>query len=215
MRFRKRPLDRGLRDWRGYREFTREDFRQCCAYCFRHENEAGGRESFDQDHFIPRSVAPERTTDYANLYWCCRGCNGSKSDHWPTSEQLVRGERFCDSCEADPMDNDYIEDQDHMLREVTPKGRFTITHIRLNRDALRSWRRWRIGLQESYAVAARGLRSAVALARDQSGDGREAEEVKAVCAEADAIADSIEVFVRRTPFVAWDLPYVPGLSERA
>ena len=67
-----------------YRPFLRNDFHQRCGYCGDHEF---FRETFYEiDHFVPKSLAPERENDYSNLVYSCRSCNNSKRAKWPTGD---------------------------------------------------------------------------------------------------------------------------------
>jgi uncharacterized protein (TIGR02646 family) len=116
---------------------TRQDFQGFCAYCFRHESELGGASHFDQDHFEPKSVNPDRTNDYTNMYWSCKDCNSrqNKGEHWPNSDEVGDGFVFSDSCKYDPENRDYTRKPDHRLAPHNNAGRYTIRILRLNERA--------------------------------------------------------------------------------
>src|SRR5580692_2727086 len=84
---------------RQYKRFLRSDFRKRCAYCERPEDYMGGEEAFEVEHFRPTSKFPTLDCIYSNLYYVCRGCNGHKSETWPSEGQLNQGMRFADPCE--------------------------------------------------------------------------------------------------------------------
>ena len=71
-----------------YRQEIREDCLGRCVYCDIHENENGGKENMQLDHFRPN----EKYDDYQyinhpnNLHWSCGGCNRLKTDEWPSGD---------------------------------------------------------------------------------------------------------------------------------
>ena len=83
-------------DYDRYRQEIREDCLGRCVYCDTHENETGGSESMELDHFRPQiySEFAQLSNDPHNLLWACRGCNRLKWHHWPAlgTEGTVNGE---------------------------------------------------------------------------------------------------------------------------
>lgn len=123
-------------------------FRSRCAYCISHEELMGGYDAMEVDHFRPwrRTEFEHLKKEWTNLYYACRRCNLHKSDHWPSTEQNMRGLRFIDPCEEDPDDHLRITrhhgtDDLCWLHPLTPAGRYTIDKIRLNRKQLIDIRR--------------------------------------------------------------------------
>jgi hypothetical protein len=70
----------GWRDYRRYRPWLRDDFSFRCVFCLFRELWNDSRRANPVDHFIPRALRPDRTSDYENLLYVCPGCNGIKSD---------------------------------------------------------------------------------------------------------------------------------------
>lgn len=210
MKFSKRP-NVAPRAYRNFREWTREDFRCFCAYCFRHEDEVGGLAHFDQDHFEPKAgifANPSRTNDYYNLYWCCKECNSpqNKGSQWPDPAARSRGEGFCDPCVRDPELFDYQSEADFSLTPITPQGRYTIRVLRLNeRPTVRKLRRERANCRSQYAevlntgcVLTRKLREHPRYKADPA--------FKETIDRSDAALLAIRKFVERTPFTISDIP---------
>ncbi len=133
----------GLNNSRAYRRYLQTDFEARCAYCERPEEYMGGEECFEVEHFRPTSKFPELNSVYTNLYYACRGCNGHKSETWPSEEQATRGMRFADPCASDPYALDLQEEPDGGVSGITPSGAYTKAHIRLNRESVRKWRQLR------------------------------------------------------------------------
>ncbi len=189
--------------WRQYRAHTRRDFQSVCAYCFRHEDEAGGEAHFVQDHFEPKHRPSVDPADYFNLYWSCVECNApqNKGPKWPTPEQFARGERFCDPCHHDPVGTDYVETNDWALTSLTPAGEFTIRHIRLSdRESLRKCRQERAVLKSMYQRDLSNLCAALdawrkKLAAHPSNHAREK------CDSLRALVEAYELFLARDPFM--------------
>lgn len=211
MHFTRNPPSKRYKDYRRYRQYTRRDFKRFCAYCFRHELEAGGEEHFEQDHFEPRSRPNVDPADYLNLYWSCRGCNApqNKGNAWPTEAQLERGERFCDPCEHDPVGTDYVLKKDGLLEAVTPAGRYTIRHIRLNeRPDLVENRVLRREYRQTYRQRLAELRQTLEwrqAAVEVQGD----QTVMTELASLQEMVEAYEDYVTTDPFKLHDVP--PGI----
>lgn len=123
-------------DYRRYRPYIREDFQRCCAFCLLPESFAGGEESFEIDHFRPKSK-PEFAhliSEYTNLYYVCHVCNNTKRHHWPSSELQELGYRFVDTCEDDF--SSHFQDKNGEWQPKSPAGMYTEERLRLNRQHL-------------------------------------------------------------------------------
>ncbi len=66
---------------------------------------AGGEENFELDHFRPRSLFPDGTDDFYNLYYACHPCNHFKGDQWPSQSLQDEGIGFVDLCGDDFSDH--------------------------------------------------------------------------------------------------------------
>jgi len=86
---------------RSYKPYLREDFNKRCGYCDADDKFLGASSAFHVDHFAPQRFE-ERRTDYTNLIYSCRYCNGSKSDYWPSDcpqTSVLKEEGIIDPCE--------------------------------------------------------------------------------------------------------------------
>lgn len=122
--------------YRKYRQYVREDFAECCAYCLLHEVLAGGEDNFELDHFRPKSdphgIAPD---DFYNLYYSCHVCNHYKSDSWPSIDLAERGFRFVDPCSED-FGIHFQPDDNGIWKPLSPAAEYTEARLRLNRRHL-------------------------------------------------------------------------------
>jgi uncharacterized protein (TIGR02646 family) len=138
--FARREIPPATSNYREYGPFLRRDFLGRCAYCERTEEYLGGTEAFEVEHFKPKSKFPDLICDYKNLYYACRGCNGHKSETWPSEDQISRGQRFADPCVEDPYVHHLRECGDGTVEPLTECGSYSNGHIRLYRKDVRNWR---------------------------------------------------------------------------
>lgn len=127
-------------DYHEYREEIREDCQNRCYYCDSHENEVGGTEHMQLDHFRPKSL-PEYlniVNDPNNLVYACAGCNRFKSDDWPAQGLVgtINGnagyiDRF-DRSSGDLHKYIRIEENGVIVAIQIPAGHM-ITQLALNR----------------------------------------------------------------------------------
>lgn len=85
-----------FRTMRTNKKHLREDFNHRCAYCNDIDSYAG-KETFQVDHFAPKSKFPHLETTYENLMYSCPYCNRSKSDKWisnDASKPIINNEGF-------------------------------------------------------------------------------------------------------------------------
>ena len=134
-------------DYRRYKQHVREDFRYCCAYCRLHEERFGLRRSMSIDHFRPKALFANLSTEYGNLYYCCGPCNDRKSDNWPDAAQRRRGMRFVDVC-RDDWDN-HLQIVKDAIAAKTSAGRYTCEKLKFDRPGLiQRLRRLRLAIEE-------------------------------------------------------------------
>ena len=136
---RRRPPDGKPHGW--YRDCLRLDFEFRCAYCLIHEADYQGHESFQVDHYRPKSRFRDLERKYRNLYYACLLCNkrSRKGDNWPSEDEANRGERFVDPCSEDWEEHvEFLEDGS--ARPLTPAGRYSVLVLDLDRPQLRAHR---------------------------------------------------------------------------
>lgn len=130
-----------LKSYQGYKRYLREDFAYGCVYCGVHENEAGGPRYFSVEHFRPKSLYRQLTTDYRNLLYACGICNSFKSNDWPSDDPLRDGKGYLDPCDHD-YDKHFALDDDFFVAQ-TPVAEYMINRMHLNRVAMQKQRRVR------------------------------------------------------------------------
>ena len=137
-------------NYRDYRQEVREDFVECCAYCLLSELIAHGGDSFDLDHFRPKSLPAfsHLTDEFFNLYYACHPCNRYKGNRWPSDDLASKGRRFVDFCSE--LFADHFEAlPDGRWNPISRAGEYTEAKLRLNRTHLQEVR----ALLYSIAVA--------------------------------------------------------------
>ena len=67
------------RDWK--EDLAAEGFEQC-VYCSIPERNFGGKYNFHVEHFEPKSLAPARINEWANLFYSCAICNVFKRGNY-------------------------------------------------------------------------------------------------------------------------------------
>ena len=77
----------GLNHYSDAREMLEQDFHFLCGYCGK--NGRVMHQKFHIDHFVPKSLDPDRENDYYNLVLACPKCNLSKSKKWPTEDKDI------------------------------------------------------------------------------------------------------------------------------
>ena len=149
--FRRRGSPPGpFKHYSAYRPFVREDFEECCAYCLLHEILAAGQESFELDHFRPRSLPgfAALAHDFYNLYYTCRPCNLLKGNAWPDHSLEAAGYGFLDLC-AETFSAHFQEESDGSWLPLSRRAEYTLERLRLNRTHLVKIRRY---LRESSSM---------------------------------------------------------------
>ncbi|MBI3057792.1 MAG: HNH endonuclease [Deltaproteobacteria bacterium] len=127
-----------LSNYQDYRPYLRRDFLRHCAYCTGHEDEMGGEEHYEIDHYRPMSKFPKLTNKYSNLYYSCHGCNkrGAKGNNWPSKYLYRRGFRFFDPVVENAYQLHMRDTSSGHLIKKTNVGNYSIRILRLNRQGL-------------------------------------------------------------------------------
>ncbi len=139
-----------------FKPFLREDFHERCGYCGDHDF---FRDTFYEiDHFVPRTLAPEREKDYSNLVYSCRTCNNSKRKKWPT--KMVDKPNNGTEGWIDPCDNEYFKQferlSDGSIKSRSILGQWMWTELSLGNPIHRlkwSLEQLRIELKKASSMA--------------------------------------------------------------
>lgn len=110
---------------RSYKPYLREDFNKRCGYCDADDKFLGASAAFHVDHFAPQKFE-DRKTDYTNLIYSCRYCNGSKSNYWPSDcsqTSVINEEGIIDPCE-NQYDMHLARDKNGYIYPLTNLGNF-------------------------------------------------------------------------------------------
>jgi len=113
---------------------VRKDFEHCCAYCLRHEDWAEP-ETFELDHFYPKSLFPEKQYDFYNLYYACSRCNSFKWNHFPSARLASQGIEFIDFC-RDDFERHYEISASGIWEPRTLSAKYMIDTLNLNSNHL-------------------------------------------------------------------------------
>ncbi len=167
-------------DYRQYKPSLRTTFRYQCAYCGITEGYRRGTDVFGADHYRPRHLFPQLVCEWANLYYCCLGCNSRKGTRWPDDRLRAKGFEFIDPCKRDPQDGDWRENAEGHLIAESPAGEYSIQVAGLNREECIRFR------QRRAATAAR-LSRCRALINSLTGDKRIAELARNALRDAEAL----------------------------
>jgi hypothetical protein len=123
-----------------YHHEIAEDCAERCVYCDSHEDEVGGREATQIDHFRPHSRPEfEHLKDVpTNFHHSCARCNNWKRAKWPSKIPDAPHDGWIGF--IDPFNDDrrnYFEVQpDGELRALHPVGNYLIRLFALNRPFL-------------------------------------------------------------------------------
>lgn len=153
--YEKDPRTGGFHQYSYYRVAIAEDCKFRCIYCDSHEEEVGGREAMELDHFRPWNKGfgqfKEKKFEHLkhepkNLVHACGVCNGFKWSHWPTEDP----DRCYDHEKGwiDPFEEVRAEFLDVAVDgTVSAKkapGQYQISKLRLNRPLLKRQRELRL-----------------------------------------------------------------------
>ena len=135
-----------------YRTHIAIDCHRRCVYCDSTEDEAGGAEAMQIDHFRPESF-PEfehLINDPLNLHYSCGRCNLWKSNNWPargTPHTHNGTDGFVDPFSEDRLNYFEIK-SDGQIEPLQPPAKYIIGLLNLKREYLRKLREKRLLLAE-------------------------------------------------------------------
>jgi hypothetical protein len=137
-----------LSNYSKYKQHIRQDCLGRCVYCDSHENENGGAENMNLDHFRPKSLTrfTHLTNNPVNLVWSCGGCNRLKGNHWPdeNSDESIIGEvGFIDPFITNYKEYFNIKD-DGCFIPKKPPAQYMLGVLALNRPSKQKIRELRL-----------------------------------------------------------------------
>lgn len=141
-----------------YREHIAADCQRRCVYCDARENEVGGAEAMQLDHFRPESFSEfeHLINDPLNLHYACARCNLWKSNHWPArgtpdTHDGING--FVDPF-AEDRSHYFGVKPDGQIDPLSPPAKYILDLLHLQREFLRKLREKRLLMVE---LRARGV----------------------------------------------------------
>jgi hypothetical protein len=135
-----------------YREHIAADCQRRCVYCDAKEDEVGGAEAMQLDHFRPESF-PEfehLVNDPLNLHYACLRCNLWKSNNWPArgtqhTHDGING--FLDPF-SDNRLHYFTVKPDGQIEPMRPPAKYIIRLLHLQREFMRKLREKRLLVAE-------------------------------------------------------------------
>ena len=139
-----------------YRALIAADCQQRCVYCDAKEDEVGGAETMQIDHFRPESF-PEfehLINDPLNLHYACARCNLWKSNNWPargTPHTHDGTDGFVDPFVEDRL-NYFAVKPDGQIEPIRSPASYIVGLLHLKREFLRKVREKRMLMVELRAL---------------------------------------------------------------
>lgn len=118
------------RDYSSYKKYLRLEFDHQCAYCDIHEAEDGGSKKFHVDHYLPKSIFPEKCCEYTNLFYSCADCNKLKGNYWASWIKKFFHEYILNPCDYD-YDAHFDRSRSAWIPKTSVAG-WNIEKLRLN-----------------------------------------------------------------------------------
>ena len=108
-----------------------------CVYCAIHDSALGGIRNFHVEHYRPKSLFPQFTNTFDNLFYACPICNTFKGDDWPNEPS----DDFSNDCYPDPSAHDYniffdVDVKNGLISGHTTTSRYLTEKLYLNRNQL-------------------------------------------------------------------------------
>jgi uncharacterized protein (TIGR02646 family) len=138
-----------LKNYRRYKQYLQRDFGRTCVYC-REPDTLVARPSFGVDHYRPKSIPrfAGLECDYANLYYCCNGCNSRKKAYWPHDEQV--GPFVVNPCDFVMGDHLRFNAATARMEPRTQHGQHMVDLLQLNAEELVRYRESWVHLHSLY-----------------------------------------------------------------
>jgi hypothetical protein len=154
-----RKADGSYYGYAHYRTHIAADCQSRCVYCDAKEDEVGGAEAMQLDHFRPEAF-PEfehLINDPLNLHYACARCNLWKSNYWP-----ARGTPHTHDG-TDGFVDPFVEDRlkyfsirpDGQIEPLRPPASYIVGLLHLKREFLRKVREKRLLMVEWRALRIR------------------------------------------------------------
>lgn len=111
-----------------YKPALAEEFHHSCVYCSLPDAFGG---NFEVEHYRPQKKFEKLRTEYSNLFYSCRACNGRKGQQW--FEPVDGGQYIVNPCQ-DIM-TDHLWFHRHQVRARSKAGELTEEVFQLNDKA--------------------------------------------------------------------------------
>jgi uncharacterized protein (TIGR02646 family) len=140
---------RVLKNYRRYKPYLQRDFGRTCVYC-REPDTLVPRPGFGVDHYKPKSMQQFAglECDYANLYYCCSGCNSRKKDYWPQDESV--GPFVVNPCDFVMGDHLRFNAATARMEPRSHHGKHMVNLLQLNAEELVRYREQWLHLHALY-----------------------------------------------------------------
>lgn len=154
-----RKTDGSYYDYARYRAEIAADCQRRCVYCDAKEDEVGGADAMQLDHFRPESL-PEfehLSNDPLNLHYACSRCNLWKSKKWPargTPHTHDGAVGFVDPFVEDRLKYFSIAEDGQIAPICHPAG-YVIGLLHLRREFMRKVREKRLLMAEWRVLRAK------------------------------------------------------------
>ena len=96
-----------------------------CCYC---ESYIGDTDYEHIEHFKPKSIFPEESFKWENLFWSCGICNNNKRDKWDESCIFINP--------VDDTPSAHLQFLGGLIDGLSDRGVYTINELDLNREKL-------------------------------------------------------------------------------
>lgn len=123
-----------------FRDEIAEDCVARCVYCDCHEDEVGGRDAMEIDHFRPWSIDrfAGLKNEPTNYHHACGRCNRLKGDEWPCSDHSACHDGTIGF--VDPFNDDrrlyFLVEANGTLTSLRAPATYMISLLQLNRPLL-------------------------------------------------------------------------------